>query len=188
MTTWPLDRYLDHEGYVTADRVRALIADACPEMAKALRAMVITVTEPDPDDLISEELEAWIQSQFDEVVDGHDFPPGLQLDGGGVLGFAVFLHGSDEWHDVAVDRPQPDCAWRGGTAGGDAESNESQNGHEQATPNDAGNTVRVVAHPRQAIAKSRRSPVRGCPSRTTTVCPRRVLLSPSRGVCRADNR
>ena len=69
MTTWPLDRYLDHEGYVTAASVRALIADACPEMARALRAMVITVTEPDPDDLTSEELEAWIQSQFDDVVD-----------------------------------------------------------------------------------------------------------------------
>ena len=42
MSTWPLDKCMTPDCYVTADSIRAPIQDACPEMARALRPAAAT--------------------------------------------------------------------------------------------------------------------------------------------------
>ncbi|MGH8996067.1 MAG: hypothetical protein ACRDYB_08585 [Acidimicrobiales bacterium] len=80
VSTWPLDKYLDPDGYVTADSVRALIEDACPEMARVLRPWVVTilVSEPDPDELSPAEREVLLQLQLADLAQATgvgDIPP-----------------------------------------------------------------------------------------------------------------
>lgn len=79
-STWPLERYLDPEGYVTADSIRKLAEDACPEMARVLRPWVVTIllSDPETDDLTPEELEVWTRYQLADLADVsgvEDVPP-----------------------------------------------------------------------------------------------------------------
>jgi hypothetical protein len=48
-TTFPMLKYLDGDGSLTADSVRAVIEDASPEMAEALSETFIAIMATEPD-------------------------------------------------------------------------------------------------------------------------------------------
>lgn len=89
MSTWSLDKYLDPDGYVTATSIRALMADACPEMAWLLRYMVVTISEPDPDDLTDDEREELVQHLLSDLSCKINWVVGEPMSGNSAASFTV---------------------------------------------------------------------------------------------------